>query len=148
MNLFQVLALFVVGCLFIVSVVAMVRGWAGRREALIWAAVWLGAGVAIVWPGVTRVVANALGIGRGADLVLYCAVVVMMVGFLMVYVRLRHLRQELTLLVRHLAIRDAVTQERRPPLPDPDVRRDGSDPNRDRKGAAGSTDAHNESAVP
>ncbi len=108
MSLFQVLALLVVGCLFFLSLLAMLRTWATRREGLMWALVWLAAAVAIIWPGVTRIVANALGIGRGADLVLYCAVVVMMVGFLMVYVRLRRIRRELTLLVRHLAIRDAV----------------------------------------
>ncbi|MEK7731822.1 MAG: DUF2304 family protein, partial [Planctomycetota bacterium] len=45
--------------------------------------------------------------GRGADLVLYCAVIVMLIGFFMVYARLRRLRRDLTLLSRHLAIRDA-----------------------------------------
>ena len=108
MSLFQVFSLSIVGCLFVASVVAMWRGWGTLRESLTWALVWLTAAVAIIWPGVTKMIANALGIGRGADLVLYCAVVVMMVGFLMVYVRLRRIRRELTLLVRHLAIRDAV----------------------------------------
>ncbi len=108
MSLFQVLALSIVGCLFVASIVAMWRGWGTLRESLTWALVWLAAAVAIIWPGVTKMIANILGIGRGADLVLYCAVVVMMVGFLMVYVRLRRIRRELTLLVRHLAIRDAV----------------------------------------
>jgi hypothetical protein len=37
----------------------------------------------------------------------------MMTGFLMVYVRLRRIRREMTLLVRQLAIRDAVIT---PPL--------------------------------
>ena len=48
-----------------------------------------------------------MGIGRGADLVLYCAVVVMMIGFLMTYSRLRHIQRELTLVVRHIAKREA-----------------------------------------
>lgn len=108
MNLFQILALVVVVSLLTLTVVATLRGWATRREGVIWTLLWLAAGVAILWPGVTKIVANALGIGRGADLLLYCTVVVMMLGFLMVYVRLRRIRRELTLLVRHLAIRDAV----------------------------------------
>ena len=106
--IFQVLALAVVFSLLILSLLAMRWGWATRRESLIWALVWLVAGGAIIWHDVTSVIARALGIGRGADLVLYCAVVVMMVGFLMVYVRMRRIRRELTLLVRELAIRDAV----------------------------------------
>ena len=34
------------------------------------------------------------------------SVVVMMIGFMMVYVRLRRLRRDLTLMVRELALRD------------------------------------------
>ena len=65
------------------------------------------AGVAIAWPELTTWAARSLGIRRGADLVLYCAVVVMMVGFLMVYSRLRQVRRDLTLVVRHLALLEA-----------------------------------------
>ena len=108
MNLFQILALAVVAILLLVSVTAVFRGSVARRDAILWTLVWLAAGVAIVRPDLTRVVAKALGIGRGADLVFYCAVVVMMVGFLMTYSRLRQLRRELTLVVRHMAKRDAV----------------------------------------
>ena len=108
MNLFQIVALAVITLLLIVTVTATVRGAATRREGFGWASLWLAVGVAIAWPNVTAVVARALGIGRGADLVLYCTVVIMLVGFLMVYARLRRLRCEMTLLVRHLAIRDAL----------------------------------------
>lgn len=117
MNLFQTLALIVVGVLFLVTLMAIRRGWASRREGAIWVLVWIVAGVAIVWPDGTTVIARKLGIRRGADLLLYCAVVAMMTGFLMVYVRLRRIRREMTLLVRQLAIRDAVIT---PPLELPD----------------------------
>ena len=74
-----------------------------------WALLWLVAGIAIARPGITAAVARALGIGRGADLVLYCTGVGMLVGVLMMYARLRRLRRDVTLLVRHLAIRDAIS---------------------------------------
>ena len=101
MNLFQILALLVVGSLLLVSLVAVVRGTIARRAGLLWVLVWLAAGVAIAQPEVTRVIAKTLGIGRGA-------VVVMLIGFLMTYARLTHLQRDLTLVVRHLATRDAV----------------------------------------
>lgn len=107
MNLFQILAIAVVTGLLALSIVAMVRGWATRREGLAWASVWLCTGVAIARPDLTVRIARFMGIGRGADLVLYCAVIVMLIGFFMVYARLRRLRRDLTLLSRHLAIRDA-----------------------------------------
>ncbi len=108
MNLFQILALAVVGLLLLVRVTGVLRGSVARRDGILWTLVWLAAGVAIVRPGITRVVAKALGIDRGADLVLYCAVLVMMIGFLMTYSRLRRIQRELTLVVRHIAKREAV----------------------------------------
>lgn len=114
LGLFQGALLLVVALLFLGSVWALVKGWTGRREGLIWAAVWLAAGVAILWPAVTSRVAGALGIGRGADLVFYTAVVIMLIGFWMVYIRLRRVRRDITLLVRHLALEEAEKQAAHP----------------------------------
>ena len=107
MTLFQVAALIVVAMMCIATFTAFFRSGFARRDALAWSLVWGVAGVAIAWPQLTTMAARALGIRRGADLVLYCAVVVMMVGFLMVYSRLRQVRRDLTLVVRHLALREA-----------------------------------------
>lgn len=106
-NAFQILALVVLAFLFILTMLAGLRGWITKRAGMTWMAVWVTAGAAILWPQMLSRIARLVGIGRGADLLLYCAVVVMLVGFLMVYVRLRRLRRELTLLVRALALRDA-----------------------------------------
>ncbi len=106
-RLFQIIALAVVGGLIVLSLVAMFRGWATRREGLAWTVVWLCTGLALARPDLTTLVAQALGIRRGADLVLYCAVIVMLIGFFMVYARLRRLRRDLTVLTRYLAIKDA-----------------------------------------
>lgn len=104
MTLFQVVALIVVAVMCVATLTAFFRSGFARRDALAWSLVWVAAGVAITWPQVTTWAAHKLGITRGADLVLYCAVVVMMVGFLMVYSRLRQVRRDLTLVVRHLAL--------------------------------------------
>ena len=109
MNPFQIVVVAFAACLFIGSIIATVRGWLTRREGLVWAVIWLAAGVTVAWPNVTAIVAKALGIGRGADLLLYCSVIVMLVGFLMIYARLRAVRRDVTLLVRRLAIDNAVT---------------------------------------
>ncbi len=108
MNLFQIIAIAVVGLLLVLILAAVGRGWTTRREGFVWALVFLTAGTTILWPRVTVVIAKVMGIGRGADLLLYCAVVTMMIGFLMTYSRLQRLRRELTLLVRQLAIERAV----------------------------------------
>jgi len=107
MNVFQVLVLGVLAFLLLVDLVALARGWLSRKEAVTWGGLCLAAAIAVYRPEMTAQIAHFLGIGRGADLVFYCAVVIMMVGFWMVYVRLRALRREMTLLVRHLAIMEA-----------------------------------------
>jgi hypothetical protein len=107
MNLFQglVLSLFLV--LAIVTVSAGVRGLARKRIVTFWLSVWVAGSVAIIWPRSTAVVAHALGIGRGADLLLYSSVLVMFVAFFYVYTRFRKVDRQLTLLVRRLAIQNA-----------------------------------------
>lgn len=107
MNVFQVIVLCVMAFLLIVDLVALARGWLTRKEAFVWGGICLIAAIAMDRPQFIQEIARALGIGRGADLILYCAVVITMIGFWMVYVRLRALRHEMTLLVRHLAILEA-----------------------------------------
>ena len=108
MTPFQIVALTLIAILLVATVVSTFRGIATRREGVLWSSVWLAAGIAIAQPRIIAVVARALGIGRGADLLLYCAVVVMLIGFLMVYTRLRRLRRDMTLITRHLAIQNAI----------------------------------------
>ncbi len=107
MTVFQTVLLVIAGCVLAGSLIAMLKGWATRREGVVLSLIATAASVAIVWPAVTTSLARAMGIGRGTDLVLYCAVVVMFVGFVMTYARIRHLRREITLLVRAIALRDA-----------------------------------------
>lgn len=108
MSLFQWVALAVIVVLIALSIAAMLRGRASLREGCIWVVVELTAGLTIKWPEVTQSLAKQLGIGRGKDLVFYSAILAAMIGFFMVYVRLRRVRSDLTFVVRHLAIRDAV----------------------------------------
>jgi len=107
MSPFQIAALSVLVALMALTVVGAYRRWLGGPAATVWFVVWAVAGMSVMWPDATTRVARVVGIHRGADLFLYCGLVVMMIGFLMVYVRLRRLRRDLTLLARDIAIRDA-----------------------------------------
>lgn len=107
MIVFQVLGLTLLAALAAVTVGAAVRGKLRRRSAAFWLLVWTAAAAAIAVPKLTMIVAHALGIGRGADLVLYCTILAILVGFFFLFARLRRLEEDLTRLVRHLAIREA-----------------------------------------
>lgn len=104
MNSFQILSVTLLSATACFTLLASVRGWTSRRAGLVFTLICISACVALIWPDVTVRIANKMGIGRGADLVFYTAVVVMMIGFWMIYTRLRQLRRHLTLLVRQLAI--------------------------------------------
>jgi len=104
MTLFQIAG--ILGALGAVALVA--RAVRRRRLApgvgLLWILAWLAAGAFIARPGWTVVLAHTLGIARGADLVFYLAVLGGMVGFLALYLRLRRLDEQITRLVREVAL--------------------------------------------
>lgn len=111
MNVFQVLGLSLLALLAAVTVRGAVRGKLRRRSAGLWLLIWTAAAAAIARPELTMIVAHALGIGRGADLVLYCTILAILVGFFSLFARLRRLEEDMTRLVRHLAIREAAEPE-------------------------------------
>jgi hypothetical protein len=85
---------------------------AGRRRitpgaAAFWILLWLAAAISIAEPNILVVLARLLGIGRGADLVMYVSILVTFIGFFIMYLRYRKLNDQLTEIVRHLAIREA-----------------------------------------
>jgi len=107
MTTFQILLIAALGALLVVTVVGLIRGWASRRIMAAWTALWIVGLLAAIWPDTTTRVANALGIERGKDLLLYCTALIMPIGFFMLYVRLRRVRRDLTVVVRHIAHLDA-----------------------------------------
>ena len=111
MNAFQWIVLPVLIILLLERLVKLLSGRGSRRVALFWGVVWCGAAIAIAWPHLTTTIATRMGISRGTDLVVYFAVLFGFIGFYMIYVRMRRLDANLTLLVRKLAIEHPVSME-------------------------------------
>jgi small membrane protein len=112
MNVFQGLVLMLFSLLTAVTLSAAFRGSVRKRIAFMWLTIWTLGAIAIIWPRSTVVVARSLGIGRGADLLLYVSVLLMLVGFFYVYGRFRRLDRQITVLVRRLAIDNAEREAR------------------------------------
>ncbi len=110
MNAFQWIVLPILGLLIVERTLTLLRGSGSRRVALFWLVVWCGAAVAITWPELTTSIASYLGLRRGADLVMYFAILFSFIGFYMIYVRMRRLDANLTLLVRKLAIENPMSE--------------------------------------
>jgi small membrane protein len=70
-----------------------------------WLLLWTGAAIAVVVPRTTIIVAQALGIGRGVDLVLYVSIIVILYLLFRLFVRMEQMERDLTKLVRTIALR-------------------------------------------
>ena len=71
---------------------------------LFWSAVWILALVGVLYPNFTTWLANKIGIGRGADAVIYLSLAII---FYLVYrtnVFVENIRQEITELTRKIAL--------------------------------------------
>ena len=76
-------------------------------------------GVAVIFPDVTQRVAELVGVGRGADLVAYLAIVVVMFVLLHYYTKFVELQRQVTELTRELAILRTEVDRIAPPEPEP-----------------------------
>lgn len=68
---------------------------------------WTLAAALIAYPGVSTSIAQSVGIGRGVDFVTYSLLVVFLWGHYQHYLRYKRVENEVTLLVRELAIAQA-----------------------------------------
>lgn len=106
MTTFQLVALPVLLAFIVVTAMAVARHRVTPRLGLAWMVLWLAAAASIAFPEVLVWLAQALGIGRGADLVLYVSILATFAAFFLIYLRFRRLEEQLTEIVRQIAIRD------------------------------------------
>ena len=83
------------------------KGTIGITELILWLLFWMGVGICILVPNITQRVAGVLGVGRGADAVSYISLVGLSYAFFRLYLRMRLMEQQITLLVRKLALKEA-----------------------------------------
>jgi len=75
-----------------------------RRDFLFWTLVWIGTAAIITFPDATSFLAHGLGIGRGADLIIYASLLISFYLILRLHLLLAHLEQEITEIVRAIAL--------------------------------------------
>lgn len=107
LTLFQVAAVTVLAALFLRDIWRWGRSPLTHGLRLLRLAAWAAAAVTIVYPGLLQLVADVLGIGRAADVVLYLTALLGLWVAFYLYTRCLRLEREITALTRHLAIRDA-----------------------------------------
>ena len=103
MTLFQLLVLPLLGFMLLATVILWRRGSLSLRVALFLSVILIGGMVAVYSPDLTTRIAQALGIARGTNLLLYITVLAMLTGFTLQTLRINRVERQITLLVRSLA---------------------------------------------
>lgn len=75
-------------------------------EFLLWIALWIGAAVIVTFHETTQFFADLLGIGRGADLILYVGLMAAFYLILRIHLTLDRVEHEITEIVRAIALDD------------------------------------------
>jgi hypothetical protein len=107
MNLFQYFAIGILALLLFAELVGLRRSVAGKGVALFRCLIWIAAALAITFPASMQTIATSIGIGRGADVVLYLFVLAFLVTSFYFYARTVRLQRQITEIVRHIAIQNA-----------------------------------------
>jgi small membrane protein len=110
MTTFQLVILPLLGILIVVTALATARSRVTPRIGMGWILLWLAAAIAIAFPDLLVWLAQVLGIGRGTDLVLYVFILAGFVAFFATYLRFRRLDEQMTKIVRHIAIENAARE--------------------------------------
>ena len=113
MTLIQIIIIATLGLVAIFAMVGTLTRSIGRPAAATILIVSIAGILAAVDPDRTTRFARTLGINRGTDLIVYLVTLAVFQGFVIFYLRLRKVRRELTLLVRHVAILEASSRTAR-----------------------------------
>lgn len=87
-------------------------GSMGLLGLSLWGGMWVALGVTVWVPAVTAFIAHIVGIGRGADLLIYISVIGLLYGVFRLYIKLEFIEHELTALTRKLALRERQREEK------------------------------------
>lgn len=107
MTSFQIAGITVSGLMALITLRRLLSAPGRRVVQLFWLLLWSAAVVAFIFPDGTTVIAQTLGIERGADMVLYSAVLASAIGFWLVSLKLRAQARQITQLTRKIAIAHA-----------------------------------------
>lgn len=83
------------------------RGQLRRGPLFSWTIIWLAVAVVALVPDLSSRLARLVGVGRGADLVVYGSVLVLFYLVFRLIIKQSYLEQEIADMVKHIALRQA-----------------------------------------
>lgn len=80
-------------------------------ELLLWFMIWFGVIFVALFPDFADLLAHVVGVGRGADMIVYLSLSVLFYLVFKIVGRLYRMERDITKLVRHVAIREVTTDQ-------------------------------------
>ncbi len=78
------------------------------KTAVFWMLIWSAALVGVILPKTTTQIAGVFGVGRGVDVIVYVSLVLLFYLVFRLYVMIEDVRREITILVRQIALQNAL----------------------------------------
>lgn len=101
----QILLLLLIVFTFSRTVLRAKEGKVMLGEFIFWFSLWASGLILVIWPNTATIVADKIGVGRGADAVIYTSLVILFYLLFRTHVELENLRHEITKLVQEIALR-------------------------------------------
>ncbi len=80
-------------------------GLLGSKGTCFWLSFWGAALVMVWWPESTSALAKLVGIGRGADVVLYSSIAVLFFLLFRLHIKIESIGRDMTRITRHVALK-------------------------------------------
>lgn len=88
------------------------QGSLALKEFIFWLCFWAVVSVVVIKPESTNFIANTLGVGRGADMVIYLSIILIFYIIFQVTVKMEKIERNITKIVREMAIRQTTDDPR------------------------------------
>jgi hypothetical protein len=75
---------------------------------LLWSVFWMALAVVTLLPQSTSWLASFVGVGRGVDVVIYLAIIILFYLMFRIFLRLEKIEHDITLIVREMGLREDV----------------------------------------
>ena len=110
MSLIQILLIAFAAFAVVITVVRFRRGATGVSGLVGWLVFWIAVAYVVARPETASAFAHAIGVGRGADAVLYVALVAAFYLIFRLFARIEDIDRRLTKIVREEALKDLPPQ--------------------------------------
>ena len=104
MSVIQICILLFAGFALTRTVFQFKRGSLTIAWLVFWLLFWMGAGFVTALPQTTDAIARLVGVGRGADVVIYVSLIALFYFIFRLYIKIDQVEGEITRLVRKLAL--------------------------------------------